>query len=329
MPILPTQGLASETSTRFFEAAYMSFLEALSSEAVDWSTPISNVISSAALQVRLPIDVTNLGIGFKRWGGDRDAVTAEMKAIVIGSSPWERTVDIPIDILAAAQEAGTLDALQPFLNKVPGIIRNAQKHRDIRSAAFLQDTTKTTALDGLAFFHAAHLIDPSGRLAASRTYQNLRTSFGLNLANYATLRAYLRGIKDPSGVSSLGLQLTHLLVPPELENQALYVVRRANILEDSDTNDAAAAVTNVFADDSAVIVAPELSNEPDVWYGLALNGEERPLTQVWKNNGEPEVRVMGEGSEHATKTNMMQLAAKIFGEVGEGMPFTIHRCQTA
>jgi phage major head subunit gpT-like protein len=121
----------------------------------------------------------------------------------------------------------------------------------LRSA--MQDNP--TGFDGLAYFHAAHTLDPAG------TQSNL-FALALTSANYASVREAMMAFRGEDG-QPLGIMPNMLVVPPQLEGEARIILNADFIV---DPGGASAAITNVWKGSAELLTIPELASEPTAWY---------------------------------------------------------------
>ena len=126
-------------------------------------------------------------------------------------------------------------------------------------AGALENGTVATGFDGVATFANAH---PVNLFDTSKgTYDNLLAG-ALTTANIAAAKQTFRERKAPNGKSA-GLRLTHIIVPPELEQTAKDALYHTIV-------SGGAALPNRHADTVQVIVLDELTDAND-WYAVAAN----------------------------------------------------------
>lgn len=133
--------------------------------------------------------------------------------------------------------------------------------------------TDTTPNATYTLFHAAHLNNVVD--ASKGTFDNtaLAGSGGFTSTNVGAWFSHFAGLKAPDGESSLGLRLTHVLVPRQLEVAARnffasdYLIRA---IIDSGNVAAAGQEQNLYKGLVEVLVSDELTSGTVV-YPLALN----------------------------------------------------------
>lgn len=140
-------------------------------------------------------------------------------------------------------------------------------------AAIWPDVQMTTALeagptsltfDGTYFFSATHPKDTTN--SGAGTQSNLFTSLPLTAANLATARANMRKFVGRD-LKPLGMNLTHVMVPPALEQTALQIANSEFIVASFGANAATGSQTNVLKGTFEVIVNAKLTSDT-TWYGF-------------------------------------------------------------
>lgn len=133
--------------------------------------------------------------------------------------------------------------------------------------------TDTTPNATYTLFHAAHLNNVAD--ASKGTYDNtsLNGTGGFTVANVGIWASHFAGLKAPDGVSSLGLRLTHVLVPRQLEVAARNFFASDYLVKavlDTGSVVAAGQEQNLYKGLVEVLVSDELTSGTTV-YPLALN----------------------------------------------------------
>lgn len=315
-----------------FTAILAKYEEALAAKPEPWARTLSGWTSTAALRSLFPVDLTSLD-GFREWVGERKIQNGELTSFYIDSKPWERSIEIDVNLARSGQ------APPVYVNKVPHLVRAAAVHPNRLLANLLANgsTNKVQGFDGKFLdgtdrpLFGTHNYNPND--AGKGTYVNLQTTKPFNATNFALARKLFRSMKAPDGKTSLGLQLTHILAPTDLEEtlngffDVQYDVATVTNKAGSE-NVAAAMKTNQYfgaLPKERRIIAPELDGEPGVWYGLALNTGLTPFEAQFKDDGNPEIVIMGEGSEYCAMQDKVAFLGKLFGNVGAALPFTIIR----
>lgn len=307
-------GISSPAAAELFTGMIAKYKDVLAARVEGWARTVSGWTSTGELRQKFPIDLTALA-GFREWIGPRKSVDSEIASFFIDSKPWERTIDVPLDVLDSKNFA-------PYINKVPTLMRAADAHPNILLASLLKKGKTTLCWDGQNFFDTDHPVDYRV-VNTANVYANLYTGAPFNRANFAAAKKYFRALKAPDGSTPLGLQLTHVLVPTALEETVDALFKKQILANDAGT----AAETNIYYGGAVPIVAPELdaNGEDTVWYGLAMNTDAKPFETQMKDNGAPDIRILGDGTEFATMENKMRFAGKLFGNSGYAIPHCIIR----
>lgn len=314
MSTLQFFGIESPSASELFTLMSAKYKDVLAQRVEPWARKISGFSSTAELRQKFPIDLTALA-GFREWAGARDHKDSDLQAFYIDSKPWERTIDIPLDILGASGFAA-------YINKVPYLVRAANAHPNVLIANLLKNGKTTIGWDGVDFFSATHPVDYRNA-NTNATFPNLYTNMPFSRANFAKAKQYFRAMKAPDGTTSLGLQLTHVLADTGEEETFDALFKKFILANDAGT----AADTNIYEGGAQPIIGPELdaNQETGVWYGLAMNTEAMPFEQQWKGGGDPEIKIFGDGSEFAAEHNKMSFQGKLFGNAGYAIPHCIIR----
>lgn len=315
-------GLVNPNVSEMFTLMTAKYKDALQAEPEPWARTLCGFTSTDALRLKYPIDLTVLD-GFREWVAERDIKDSDIEAFFIDSKPFERTISVPLDVAKMPGEA------QAYVNKVPALVRAAKTHPNRLIANLLMNgKTSTMCWDGQPLFSANHPVNP--RDPKKGVQSNIYTGKPFNPENFAFARKVLRKFKAPDGKTSLGMRLTHVLGPTDLEEEFDKVLARnliAEAFKSSVAPDtvAAATVSNNYVGGATPVIAPELDSEPNVWYGVYTAPGASFAEIQMANNGEPEIRIFGDGTEHATKHNEVLFAGKLFGNAGAAIPTAIVR----
>lgn len=306
-------GVVNPVVSEMFTAMVAKSKDALLGKVNPWARLISGFTSTSSLRLKYPIDLTSLD-GFREWIGERDIKDSDIAAYFIDSKPWERSIHISVDV---ANQPG--DA-QAYVNKVPALMQNAEKHPNKLVKDLLINGKTIECWDEKMFFATDHPVNT--RDPSKGTYSNLMTASPFSRANFKLAKARHRSFKAPDGQTSLGCYVTHVLGPTDLEEDFDQLFKKKILANDAGN----AADDNIYYQGAEPIIASELDEEPGVWYSLGLGMPGiRPFEIQMANNGSPDIKILGDGTEHATKTNYMLFAGKLFGNAGVSIPFTIVR----
>ena len=205
----------------------------------------------------------------RQWVGPRTIQNLTNHDYTLENLPFELTIGVDRDDI----EDDNLGTYSPMFSELG---RAAKKLPDQRVRTALQAGTANLCFDGVAMFATTHPLDPAGNQS------NLFTATALTAANYASTRqsmmAYTGEDSEP-----LGVMPNLLIVPPQLEDEALTILNSQIILDGTAT----AGVTNVYRNSAQLLVVPELANQPTVWY---LADTSRPIQgMIWQNRKSPQL----------------------------------------
>jgi phage major head subunit gpT-like protein len=307
-------GITSPAASELFTSMVAKYKDVLNQRVEPWARQIAGWTSTGELRQKFPIDLTALA-GFREWIGPRKSIDGELASFFIDSKPWERTIDVPLDVLGAKNFA-------PYINKVPVLMRAADAHPNVLLAALLKGGKTATCWDGANFFSATHPVDYRGVNTAA-TYANLYTAKPFNRANFAFAKQAIRALKAPDGRTPLGLKLTHVLAGTDLEETFDNLFKKQILANDAGT----ASDTNIYYGGALPVIGPELdyNAEAGVWYACAMNTEAKPFEVQLKDDGAPDIKILGDGTEFAVEHNEMRFAGKLFGNAGYAIPHAIIR----
>lgn len=307
-------GINNPNVSEMFTVMIAKYKDALAQRPEPWAMQMSGFTSSGSLRIKYPIDLTVLD-GFREWLGSRDVKDGDVEAFFIDSKPWERSVQVPLDDVLSGQFTG-------YVNKVPNLIRAAAVHPNrLIANLLLNGKTTTVSWDKLALFHASHPVNT--RDASKSTFATLYTAKPFSRANFQFAKKAFRQLRAPDGKTSLGMKLTHVMGGTDMEEVFDNLFRKQLLATDAGT----AQETNIYYGGAQPIIAPELdaNNEPGVWYGLALNTDARPFEIQMRDGGSPDIKILGDGTEHAILTNKVGFFASMFGNAGPAIHHTIIR----
>lgn len=290
------------------------YKDALKAEPDPWVRTMAGFSSTDELRQKFPIDLTNLGPGFRKWVGPRDFKDMDVEAFFIDSEPFERSISVPLKV-------ATSPGFGPYVNQVSGLVSAARAHWNLLVANILQNGKVAAAntWDKVPLFSASHPVN--FRDASKGVFANFTAAKPFNRANYAFAKKAFRSLKAPDGKMGLGLRLTDIYAPTDLEETINTLFRKTLLANDGGT----AADTNIYYQDANVHICPELDNEPGVWYAAALNMSARPFEIQASGGGDPDIQFFGDGTEWSKINGKVAWMADMFGNAGPAHPHTIQR----
>ncbi len=178
--------------------------------------------------------------------------------------------------------------------------------------------------DGLPFFDGSHPVNVDKPELS--TYANdYASGKPLNHDNYAFVRMAMMAQIGEDG-KSMGVMPDLLIVPPQLEQTALLLIKASQIAPSAFGNmdDQVGAITNVYQNSAQVLVIPELANEADVWYLADTSKPIKPF--VWALREAPSFAMRVDPRDPVVfDRNEYLFGSRARGEAGFGFPFLCSR----
>ena len=309
------------------------YIDALQSTTSNWADVVSGVtpVGPGDLTVKYPIDLSDLGPGMREWTGERHIERTDLTGFSIDTRKFEKTRGIDLGLA----QAGPVNAMfRAFPEKATqGIIQAARAMRPLLVASVLKlGSTKATTYQGIPLFVGSaagtkHLNNPLK--AGSGEFYNLYTARNFNETNYEEIKLELETRKGPDGVSSLGLQVTHVLGGTRMGPKFKRLFKPELVSNKGGT----ATESNIFVGDAIPLVASELDDDPivltnkEVWYVIATNVMARPVEALLENGGAPNITIFGEASETAIMKGEMIVAGDMKAAAGAALPHVIIRVE--
>jgi hypothetical protein len=334
-----TRSAATRELAIQIDAAWMRMLPG--AQPKEWWMPLISVVPLRpdVEAVKLVVDMEDLGT-FKRKVGPRTAkAPPKLTFQLLPRDPWYRDRHIPINDLRFDNFMGWPDRLAAILlaaRRTPGMIFTEK---------LFAATTTTLTIQGVPLIgtgHKCNFNDPD----VTTTFDNLVTgnsssstpgtmdSFGFE---YAQEVMFSR--PGPDGVYGLDQEINYVLGGTKMKKKFDRMFKRVIVLEDSDTNDAAAGVTNIHQTQIeggvVAIVSSWMDRHPfklanptlDQWWSFSSTTQARAMGMLIENGGAPTVDVFDEGSEYAREHEHVWIKADMDCNGGAAFPqvITEHR----
>lgn len=300
----------SGDAQRALEEFRQDFALALSQAGSDqWANDAGHHVVTDAPRVTFPVPVD--AAGYKEFEGEIKYRSLFQKSVSLTPRRWTDGVSELASIIEAPDFIGWLNA--PAAMAAAAACLPNQIIADAIAA-------NATCWDGTAFFSDSH---PYNVFDSSiGTYDNDFTGAGTSLtaANLKLAKQRFREIKNPGG-KPLGLRMTHVMVPPALEETAKDLLEQDLVIQA--VGSSYGAVDNRHKGTLKIIVADELSDSSK-WYGLALN---KPSMKPWVtiSRSAPEEIEQGKDSHLYKTTLKVALAYVLDSEGGLLLPQCMHR----
>lgn len=254
----------------------------------------------------------------REWVGERQIQNAIARGYSVVNKDWELTVEVDRnDILD--------DNLGVYAPIVQSMGVQAKLWPDYRCAEVLQLGKTITAFDGQAFFSASHPKNIDD--AAAGTYQNLWTTTALTPTNYNTVRSAMLSYLGRDG-KTLNVRPTLLIVPPQLEQAGRQILNADFIAPAAALGGNAASVvqSNTLKGSAELLVVPQLSNEPTVWYLADTTKPVKPM--LFQTRKAPElIPYVNPSDPELFRRKKFVYGVDSRGECGFTLPFLMARSE--
>ncbi len=269
--------LISRDAQRALEEFAQDFAAALISSGVEqWAKTLGLYRPSRALKTTFPIPVS--AAGYHEFQGDMKYRSLFEKSLSLSPKTWQDGVSELASIIEAPDFIG-------WTSEPSAIAAAADSLANEIVAGLLEDNPACwTGQNFFAGSHPFNIFDTSvGDFDNDITGATL-----LTIDNIKVAKENFRAIKMANG-KPMGLRMTHMIVPPSLEETAKDLLELDMLLTafDNGADPATAAVLpNRHKGTVKMVVADELTDD-DQWYALALN---KPGMSPWivQDEGAPE-----------------------------------------
>jgi hypothetical protein len=289
--------------------------------ASNWAEVVSTKVVTDAPEIVFPFPVEVAG--YHEFKGEMKYRTLEGRAAKLKPKLWQDGVKELLDKMQQAtwlgwnQQAAMLAERATHMpNKLLAAMIEANPYLSIYDDA---DTNTTNATYTL--FYDAHLNDLIDSSHGTFDNNGLAGAGGFTTDNVGAWMDHFHSLKDPTGESSLGLELTHVLVPRQLARKARDFFNSDFLLKVFGSNTAAGQEQNLYKGAVEVLVSDELTSATVV-YPLALN---RPAMTpaVIMTNDTPEITELGEDSALYETSRNVGVNALLKVNAGPLFPQTI------
>lgn len=298
--------LVSRDAQRALEEFSQDFNAAFTQGPVEqWAKENGLYRASKALKTTFPIPVS--AAGYSEFKGDLKYRGLFEKSLELVPKTWQDGVAELASIIEAPDFIG-------WTSEPAAIAAAALALPNEIIAGLLE--SNPTSWTGKAFFADDH---PCNVFKTSvGTFDNDMGGTGttLTVTNLASAKTKFRKIKGANG-KPLGLRMTHLMVPPALEETARDLLERDLIV------DSGAAVDNRHKGTVKLIVNDQLTDDAK-WYPLALN---KPGMYPWvvQDEGSPEEIRHDKSSALYQRTLKIGVAYILRGNGALAMPHAVQR----
>jgi phage major head subunit gpT-like protein len=214
----------------------------------------------------------------REWVGERVIKNFAERSYEIENKKHELTIGVKRDDI----EDDNLGTYSPLFDLMG---QQARMYPDDLVLDLIEAGTSRECYDGQYFFDTDHPknLDDAG----AGTQSNNFTSKALSHDNLQSVRTAMRKLVGADG-RTLGVNPTHLVVPPALEKTALQILNAEMVAEGG------VSVTNVLRGSLKLIVWDRLTSDT-TWYLLDLSKPIKPF--VFQNRSTPEFQYLTEGKD--------------------------------
>lgn len=289
-----------EVTPALLDATYTGF-QAVVQNAMErtdvWYTGVATTIPSTSREEVLSfMERTPV---MREWKGPRIAHSLAAQAFRAKNKKFELTVKISRDDLEDSKIALYAAAVSDFGESL-------KKWPDQQMAGAMQAGKTVKCFDGKFFYAADHFV---AKAKGTGSQKNLYTVTPLTFDNYVKVKQERRALLGPDGQPLSNWTKRQLVVPPQLEDIAMSIVKTDKIVRSATVG----AVDNTEKNTADILVVPELSNEPDVWYMNDVGGYLKPF--VWLDRYKPDFVPLFNPSD----PNVFNLDEFIFGSRARGV----------
>lgn len=197
----------------------------------------------------------------KEWIGERAIQNLTSHSYTIKNKDFELTISIERNDIED-------DHLGTFKHLVQAIALSAAEHPDELIFELLINGFENPCYDNAAFFSDMHPMGTKG-------IQSNKGIYKLSPSAYGDARGAMRSIKDDHG-KPLKINPDLLVVSPQNESMGKLILNAKEI------NGSA----NIYKDTAELLVIPELSSTPELWFLLDTSKAIRPL--IYQERKKPE-----------------------------------------
>ena len=251
----------------------------------------------------------------RKWLGDRQVNSAGLKFYDIVPELYETTFGLNKSKIDDDQWGF-------FANNIlPQMAMQTRKWPDYTMVDWIRSNPVWS--DGFNFFDTGrprNVDDPT-----MGTYDNDYPTTPLTHNNYAQVRQAMMAERGEDG-KSLNITPNLLIVPPQLEQTALLILKASMIAPGAFGNETSqvGAITNVYQNSAELLVVPELSADDDTWYLADTSKPVKPF--VWALREAPSFALRVDPRDPVVfDRNEYLFGARARGAAGGGFPFLVSR----
>jgi phage major head subunit gpT-like protein len=292
--------LIPRTAAKALEEFSEQFKSALVLATVEeWAVGLGASATSTAIQTTYPLSI--YAAGYKEWKGEHKYRDLYMRSLRMKPRDWQDGVKQKARIVEAhdfmgwsAQPAAMAIEAKRLANKLVASVLEANPLLDIYRD---DDTGTASAIALFASNHPYNVFDSS-----FGTFDNDITATAIDKAMMVAAKQHFRSLKAANG-ESMGLRMTHLLVPAAREEEAKDFLDNDLLVEtilNGSTPVGGVTRQNRHKGTVTLVVSDELTDD-DTVYALALDKPDLPPWIV-QTSGAPE-EIIHDRDSHMYKTS--------------------------
>ena len=251
----------------------------------------------------------------RKWIGDRQVNSAALKFYDIVPELYETTFGLNKSKIDDDQWGF-------FANNIlPQMAMQTRKWPDYTMVEWILANKLWS--DGFQFFDTGRPVNVDD--SSKGTYDNDYPTTPLTLNNYIAVRQAMMALFGEDG-KSLNIMPNLLIVPPQLEAQALHITTSELIAPGTFSNETTqvGSITNIMRNTAQVLVIPELSSAPATWYLADTSKPVKPF--VWALREAPSFALRVDPRDPVVfDRNEYLFGARARGAAGGGFPFLVSR----
>lgn len=282
-----------------FNTMFQAALQSVQPLATQLATqvPSSGEANVYAFMTKLP--------RMRQWIGERQFQNLSSKSYQLNNLTYELSFKVDREKI----EDDQLGIYSPMISEYG---RQVGLWMDDQLVAALQSGAATTTYDGVSFFSTSHPVDSDGVI--SGTQSNLLTAADLTATTFEAALVAMQNYKGNDN-RPLGVNPTHLVVPPALARKARDIVKADRL---------ASGATNTLQGLAEILVLPQLQSEASTWYLMDLSRSIKPLLMQVRRAPEFAQRTQPD-SDAVFLRNEYEFGASVRGAAGYGLWFLASR----
>jgi phage major head subunit gpT-like protein len=290
-----------------------------------WAEQLGATGSSTAIKTTYPIPV--FAAGYAEFKGNDKYRTLYSRTLSMRQKKWQDGVQVLADKIKAADFMGWGQqpaAMALEAQRLPNILVASLLKANGNIDFYRDDELNVASARALfANDHPYNVFDSS----VGSFDNDLSSASAIDATSVSTWKQHFRNIKGPNG-KPLGLQMTHLMVPPALEEEAKEFFEQDMLIvtiKEGSANVGGVAQRNRHKGTVQLLVADELE-DADIVYPMALN---KPGLVPWivQRDSSPEEIIDDESSEMYKRTGHVAIAHRLNANAAACLPHAIARVQ--